>query len=217
MRIVVIGASRLGVALVEELLEHDFDVVLVDQSRERLDELSDELECGFIHGDGTLPRTQRDAYGDSADALMLMTNHDDVNILGAVVGRSIGYERIVLQIVRAQFLAVCDELGFDDVVTPHVTVAGSIVHSLEHDERVWSQLGVAEGLHFTTYSVPKSLEDSTLADVELPQGARAIAVLRGSDDIDLAQDTALKEGDEVLVAAKRDVRKGLGEVFTDSD
>ena len=134
MRIVVIGGSRLGVALVEKLLENGHEVVLVDESRERLDEVAERLDAGFIVGDGTLPQTLRDAYGDGADALLLMTNQDDVNILGAVVGRSIGFPRIVVQIVREQLLSVCEELGLDDVVTPHGTVARSIVQSLETPE-----------------------------------------------------------------------------------
>ncbi len=217
MRIIVIGASRLGVALVDELLKCNHDVVLVDHSRERLDMLSDKLDCGFIEGDGTLPQTLRDAYGDSADALMLMTNHDDVNILGAVVGRSIGYDRIVLQIVRAQLLDVCEELGFDEVVTPHATVAGSIVHSLENHERVWSQLSIADGLHFATYSVPSSMTEQTLGSLELPEGSRAVAVLRDGDDAILTPDTSLQEGDEVLVAAGQDVRDGLRALFSPDD
>ncbi len=213
MRIIVIGASRLGVALVDELLDCNHDVVLVDHSRDRLDAVSDQLDCGFIEGDGTLPHTLRDAYGDGADALMLMTNHDDVNILGAVVGRSIGYERIVIQIVRAELLDVCEELGFDEVVTPHATVAGSIVLSLEHDERVWSQLGIAKGLHFASYAVPEALRGKTLADLDLPEGARAVAVLRGEDDVALAPESNLDDGDEVLVAATSDARDGLRDYF----
>ena len=214
MRIIVIGASRLGVALVEELLECNHDVVLVDHSRERLEEVSDELDCGLIEGDGTLPKTLRDAYGDNADALMLMTNHDDVNILGAVVGRAIGFERIVLQIVRSQLLDVCAELGFDEVVTPHATVAGSIVHSLEHDERVWTQLEIAKGLSFATYTVSDRLEARNMGELDLPQGARAVAVLRKSDEIDLAPDAALREGDEVLVAATEEARDDLHGIFS---
>ncbi len=217
MRIIVIGGSRLGVAVVGNLLENGHDVILVDRDRARLDEISDRLDCGFIEGDGTLPQTLRDAYGDGADALMLMTNHDDVNILAAVVGRSIGFERVMLQIVQAQLLDVCEELGFDDVVTPHTTVASSIVHSLENRERVWSQLGIVEGVHFTTYPVPERMIGQTLAELDLPKSARAFAISRGSEDAILDPDTPLEEGDQVLVAAANNVRDGLHDVFSSEE
>ena len=60
MRIVIVGASGLGLALAREMLENQHDVVLVDQSREKLDSVSERLDCGFIEGDGTLPQILRD-------------------------------------------------------------------------------------------------------------------------------------------------------------
>ncbi|MGK7651002.1 MULTISPECIES: potassium channel family protein [unclassified Roseovarius] len=213
MRIIVIGASRLGEAVVSQLLDNGHNIVLVDRSRERLDDVSDRLDCGFIEGDGTLPRTLRDAYGDGADALMLMTNQDDVNILAAVVGQSIGFQRVVLQIVQSQLLEVCEELGFEDVVTPHTTVASSIAHSLENEERVWSQLGIIEGVHFTTYPVPEELVGKTLDELDMPRSARAVAIARTEEDAILDADEKLKEGDKVLVAAGSNVGEGLRKMF----
>ncbi|MFD0857886.1 potassium channel family protein [Roseovarius aquimarinus] len=213
MRIIVIGASRLGVAVVGRLLDDGHDVVIVDRSRERLDEISDRLDCGFIEGDGTLPQTLRDAFGDGADALMVMTNHDDVNILAAVVGRSIGFERVVLQIVQAQLLNVCEELGFDDVVTPHTTVASSIVRSLESSGRVWSQLGIIEDVHFGMYKVPTDLEGRTMGDLDLPPGARAVAIEREDTPPILSAEEEFRSGDRLLVAAGEDTGDALREIF----
>lgn len=213
MRIIVIGGSRLGVAVVTKLLDSGHDVVLVDRSRERLDDISDRLDCGFIEGDGTLPKTLRDAYGDGAAALMLMTNQDDVNILAAVVGRSIGFERIVLQIVQAQLLDVCEELGFDDVVTPHATVAASIVHSIENEERVWSQLGIVDGVHFAVYPVPPDLVGQSMETLDLPNGARAVAISRGKDNAILGAQEEFEDGDKVLIAASDNMREGLHDIF----
>ena len=217
MRLIVVGASRLGIALVRQLLDHQHDVVLIDKSRERLDDVSSRLDCGFIEGDGTLPQILRDAYGDSADGLMLMTNHDDVNILGAVVGRSIGYERVVLQIVRSELLEVCEELGFDDVVTPHATVARSIVRSIESHSKVWAQLADAEGLHFGSYRLSGQLDGQTLDAVDLPNGARAVARLRDDEPPENAPDTELRKGDRLMIAATEDTRSELEEMFGRED
>lgn len=213
MRIVVVGASRLGVALVTELLEANNDVVLVDQSRERLDEVSNRLDSGFIEGDGTLPQTLRDAYGDEAHALMLVTNHDDVNILGAVVGRAIGYERIVLQIVRSELLEVCEELGFEEVVTPHATVAKSISRSIKSHSRVWSQIEIAEGLEFGSYALGDEYDGKTLGDIDLPDNARAVARLREDKPARIGASHSLKKGDRVLIAAGPEARERLEEMF----
>ncbi len=216
MRIVVVGASRLGVALVTELLEAGNDVVLVDQSRERLDTVSDRIDCGFIEGDGTLPQTLRDAFGDEAHALILVTNHDDVNILSAVVGRSIGFERIVLQIVRSELLDVCDELGFDDVVTPHATVAKSISRSIKHHSRVWSQIEIAEGLEFGSYLLDDAYDGQTLGQLDLPDRSRAVARLREGEAARIGADCTLRAGDRILIAAAPEARDALDKIFDES-
>jgi len=217
MRIVIVGASRLGVALVEELLSGQHDVVLVDQSRDRLDEVSARLDCGFIEGDGTLPQILRDALGDGADALMLMTNHDDVNILAAVVGRSIGYDRIVLQIVRSELLDVCEELGFDDVITPHTTVAKSIVRSVESHTKVWDQLQGADDLQIGSYTVADRMAGQTLGDLDMPDGARAVARLREGEVASPGAQARLQAGDRVLIAATEQARGAVASMFDSTD
>lgn len=131
MRIIVVGASRFGIATLKQLMDKGHEAVLVDRSRERLDDISDDVECGLIHGDGTLPSILREAMGDAADVLMMLTNQDEANILGAAVGRSIGVERVVVQIIRPELQPICEELGLEEVVMPHETVARSIVSSLE--------------------------------------------------------------------------------------
>lgn len=116
MRIVVVGASRFGQATTRQLLDKGHEVVLVDSDRSRLESLEEDLDCGMLHGDGSLPSIQRDAYGDHADALVLLTNSDDVNILAAAVGKSIGFERVLPQIVRGELISVCEELGLEDLI-----------------------------------------------------------------------------------------------------
>lgn len=213
MRIVVVGASRLGVALVAELLDNQHDVVLVDRSRERLDAVSERLESGFIEGDGTLPQTLRDAFGDGADALIVVTSHDDVNILSAVVGRSIGYDRVVLQIVRPELLEVCEELGFEEIVTPHATVAKSISRSIKSRSRVWTQIEIAEGLEFANYTVGSDMAGQTLDQIDLPDGTRAVARLKEEGAAEIGGDVTLQEGDQVLMATAPRRRDDLDDLF----
>ena len=88
MHITILGASRFGVATVRNLIEQGHEVVLIDIDRDRIDELADGLDCAMICGDGTLPSTLRDAFGDGSDALVALTNEDDVNILASATSAS---------------------------------------------------------------------------------------------------------------------------------
>jgi trk system potassium uptake protein TrkA len=136
MRMIVVGASRFGLATLREAIEKGHEAVLVDRDRDRLDAISDEIECGLIHGDGTLPSILREARGDRAEVLLMTTNQDQANILGAAVGRSIGFDRVVIQIIRRELRPICAELGFEDVVMPHETAARSTLGKLDAGEPI---------------------------------------------------------------------------------
>ncbi len=214
MRLVVVGGSRFGRATIHRLLEAGHQVVLVDRSREQLELLSDVLDCGLIEGDGTLPTVLRDAFGDGADALMLLTNHDDVNILGALVGRSVGFPRVILQIVRAELLDVTDELGLSEVITPHETVAQSIVSALEDESDVVSQLRLHKDLRIVTYTVPRRMNETAIGELGLPPQSRAIARIRGEDEELVERQTVLHEGDNLMIAASRPAIAKLEDMFS---
>jgi trk system potassium uptake protein TrkA len=217
MRIVVVGASRFGISTVEQLTEAGHEVVLVDRDAAKLERLAEDLDCGMIEGDGSLPSVLRDAYADHADALVTLTNVDDVNILAALVGRSVGFERVVPQIVRPQLLAVCEELGLRNLITPHATVARSIVRTLEDHDEAALDLRTHRAFDVLAYRVRARHDGRRLDDLGLPADARAIALTRGDADALVGPDTRLAEGDSLIVAVGTEARDRMDEIFADAD
>lgn len=213
MRITILGASRFGVATVKQLVEDGHEVVLIDEDRARLDELSETLDCGMIHGDGTLPSVLRDAYGDGSDALVALTNEDDVNILASVVGRSVGYGRVIPQIVRPELLSVVEELQLDDTITPHESVARAIVSALTQHSTVETDLTLHRDLRLVSHKVEEGLSGKTLGELELPDKVRAVAVVHGEEESFAADDTPISEGDRVMFVAHVDATDALNKLF----
>lgn len=216
MHITVLGASRFGVATVRQLVDDGHEVVLIDIDESRLDDLSDGLDCAMICGDGTLPSTLRDAYGDGSDALVALTNEDDVNILSTVVGRSIGFDRVIPQIVRPELVSVADELGLDDVITPHESLARSIVKGLTQHSEMETDLALHRELRITNHTVTEALDGTLIKDLDLPDQARPVAH-SGSDCETFADpDVKLAEGDRVLFVVAADQTKALNTLFEES-
>jgi|SRR6056297_9138 len=215
MRIVVVGASRFGQATTEQLLDKGHEVVLVDSDRAKLEELEEELDCGMLHGDGSLPSVQREAYGDHADALILLTNSDDVNILAATVGRSIGFERVLPQIVRGELISVCEELGLEDVIAPHHRVARSIVRLLEDNDDASMELRFHKGLQLVGYQVPDRLSGNRVGGLDLPDRCRAIGIARGEDENLVSDDTELNAGDKLVLLVDDSAKSELDAFFED--
>jgi trk system potassium uptake protein TrkA len=213
MRIVIVGASRFGTATAAHLTEAGHEVVVVDRDADKLQALADEVDAGLLEGDGSLPTILRDAYGDGADALVLLTNVDDVNILAALVGRSVGYPKVVPQIVRKELLAVCEELGLEHLITPHATVARSIARTLESKHDAALDLRSHRGFDVLGYRVGQRHHGARLSDLDLPEATRPIAVARDAGDELLTDETRLQEGDLLIVAVAAEAQEQMNELF----
>lgn len=217
MHITILGASRFGVATARQLIEENHEVVLIDINRSRIDELADGLDCAMICGDGTLPSTLRDAFGDGSDALVALTNEDDVNILASVVGRAVGYERVIPQIVRSELMSVVEELKLDDAITPHESLARSIVSGLTQHSEVDTDLALHRELRLVTHRVPSSFDGKTIGELDLGDDAKPVA-LAGDEREDFADaDTKLTAGDRLLFVVTNEAADDLNGMFESDD
>ena len=213
MRISILGASGFGIATVKKLIADGHEVVLIDKDRTRLDDLSQELDCGLICGDGTLPSILREAFGDGSDALVALTNEDDVNILASVVATSIGYGRVIPQIVRPELLTVVEELGLDETVTPHESVAEAIVSALEQHSELAAAITLRNELRMISVHVPEAIEAATIAALELPADARVIAHVREGAETLADPETSISPGDCLLIVVKRERLQAVQKLF----
>lgn len=213
MHVTILGASRFGVATARQLIDAGHEVVLIDLDKDRLDDLSDGLDCAMVHGDGTLPSTLRDAYGDGSDALVALTNHDDVNILAAVVGRSVGYDRLVPQIVRPELLSVVEELDIGDVITPHESLARSIISALADHSELDTDMALHRDLRLVNHVVPDDLDGRSVGDLDLPGGVRPIARANEDGESFADPETTLARGDHLFFVAETGSVKALNKLF----
>lgn len=213
MHVTLLGASRFGVATARQLIDAGHEVVLIDKNRDRLDDLADGLDCAMICGDGSLPETLQDAYGDGSDALVTLTNEDDVNILAAVVGRSIGYDRVIPQIVRPQLVSVADQLDLSDVITPHESLARSIVSGLIDHSEVETELTLHRELRIVNHAVPKGLDGTTIGDLDLPKDARVVAQSGTEEERFADKRIKLKKGDHLILVVAHDAIEDVKKLF----
>ena len=51
MRIVFSGASPLTVITAKQLIKQGHEVVIIETNKEKIDQISEELDCRFLHDD----------------------------------------------------------------------------------------------------------------------------------------------------------------------
>jgi len=199
MRIVIIGAGELGTETAKRLLERDHEVIIIETDRERIEELSETVPCGFLHGDGSKPEIQREAGPKETDILYCLTDDDRVNIIASVVGRTSGFQRIITRITDSEFEDVCAEIGLEDVVIPTRTVGRFLADIVEGVDVLELSTLVKGDARFYSFTVPEKDAGKQIRDLDLPSEARVICYYRG-DEFHLSEpEEGLAEGDEVVI------------------
>ena len=198
MRAVFIGTSTLALTTAKMLLQRDHEVVIIEKNRERIESLSEEYDCGFLLGDGSKPASLKEANPAITDVLYCLTRNDQTNILASLVGRSLGFPRMVTRIEDPEFEHICLELGLTDTIIPTMTIGGHLADMFEGRNPL--ELSTMIRMEARTFSFVAKAEDALpISQLKLPDACRVICIYRKDELLVPADDTVLKENDEVVL------------------
>lgn len=203
MRAVFVGASALAVMTARFLLRRRHEVVIIERNKERIEALAGELDCGFLLGDGSKPALLREADPAGTDFLFCLTGNDQANILASLVGRSLGFARIVTKIDDPEFEHICIELGLEDMIIPSRTI-GRYLADLFQGMNLLDLSGVIKDEARIFTFVARNDDDMPAADLKLPPHSRIVCLYRGGKFLPLDDDTRLREDDEVVLITHAD-------------
>jgi len=198
MRIVFVGASQLAVMTARLLLDRKHEVVIIEAEKEVIESLSEDLDCGFIHGDGSKPHILREAGPEQTDVLFCLTPHDQVNILAALIGRSLGIKRVVPSIQEPELDTICQELGLDSTIVPDRTIS-SYLADMAVGVDVMELLTFIKGEARFFSFVADEESAGTLKELDLPSDARVVCLYREGEFQLTEEGTTLKPRDEVVI------------------
>ena len=198
MRIAIVGATAVGVATARHLIEHGHDVVIVEERRERIDELGNELDCAFVQGDGSRPQILKEIGPKDTAALICLTDNDQDNIIASLVGRSVGFERVLTKISDPDFEHICVELGLDNTINADHTTARRLVDEVEGRSTVELSSVLRGDARFFVVSARK--EDAGPAkDLSLPDRSWILFAYRDEQALPADDGFEVEEGDDLVV------------------
>ena len=212
MRAVFVGASALAVMTCRSLLKRKHEVVIIERSRERIDALTAELDCGFLHGDGSKPAVLREADPEQTDVLFCLTDNDQANIIASLVGRSLGFARVVTRIEDPAFEHICIELGLTDTIIPARTIGRYLADMFEGRDLLELSSMIKDEARVFAFVVHEGQAGSIQA-LALPKDSRVVCLYRSGKFLLPDDDITLESGDEVLLITHSRNLSTLGELL----
>jgi trk system potassium uptake protein TrkA len=198
MRAVFIGLSNLTMMTAKSLVEHGSEVVIIESDKQKIDAASDELDAGYLHGDGSKPAVLKDAGPSSTGVLYCLTDNDQMNIIAGLVARSLGFPKIVVKIEEPELELICLELGLENTIIPTMT-ASRILSDMAFGRDVLEISAMIKGEARFFSLLTDADSEGPVDGLDLPKNARAVMYYRDGEFHLVEEDTALKKGDEVVV------------------
>lgn len=198
MRIVFVGGGEVTARTAQTLIERGNQVIIVEKDEGKIKELSETLDCSFLHGDGTKPHILKEVGPRQTDVLLCLTDVDQMNLIASLVGKSLGFERIVTSIQDPEFEDICWDLGLEDTIVPSRTISrylADMVSGHGFMELASVIKGEARFFSFTA----EDEDAKRVEELDLPKGAGVICLYRGGTFMLTQESTKIRSGDEVVI------------------
>lgn len=127
MNIIIIGCGKVGLTLAELLAAEKHDVVLVDESSQKLSSVPEEIDALRILGNGASINTQIEAGIETADILIAVTGSDELNLLCCLIAKKAGHCHTIARVRNPIYNKELDfikvQLGISMIINPELTAA----------------------------------------------------------------------------------------------
>lgn len=210
MRIAFVGAGEISVRTAELLIEAGHEIIIIERDKEKIDELSEKLDCSFLNGDGSKPDILREVAPKDTDALFCLTGNDEVNLIASLVGRTLGFKRVIPLLHDPEYEIICKELDLDDRILPSRTISRYLADMAKGLDILELSTVIKDEARFFTFTVEDDKVNS-VADLELPEDAKVVCFYRDGKFHLADEETDLDDGDEVVILTYFDNIKELKE------
>src|SRR6201996_5857786 len=202
MYVIIAGAGKVGWNLARELIAKEREVTLVESDHARYRVVEEALEHAVQYGDATELWVLERAGIQRADLVIAVTGDDEDNIMICQMAKEkYGVQRIVARVNNPRNLPYFKLLG----IQPAVSATDLILRLIEHEVPEYGlvQLLALEEEHLEIIELEggegSEAAGHAIRDIELPEGALIISVLRDGGGFVPKADSVVEAGDQVML------------------
>lgn len=134
LKIIIVGAGKVGYALAEQLSKENHDVTVIDSDEEALRRATDTLDVMGVKGNGVSVPILKDVDAGSAHLVIAATDMDEVNMVCCFTARNLGARHTIARIRTPEYYSnlgdLKHDLGITTVINPEYATADEIARLL---------------------------------------------------------------------------------------
>ncbi|MDO5114565.1 MAG: Trk system potassium transporter TrkA [Synergistaceae bacterium] len=210
-RVFVVGAGKVGYQTTSRLISHirGIDVRLIDEDRAKCEKLAGELpEAMVLCADGSDTEFLKAEGITEADGYVAATEHDETNLMLAVLAKTLGASKSIAVVRRSNYLGMTNHIPVDAIVNRNQTLADVITRSVRYpgSSRVLTVLEEisAEAVELTLQPDSPAV-GKCLFELKMPPGSLIGLLERGEEMLIPTGGTKLMAGDKIVLFGTADV------------
>lgn len=136
MKIIIVGAGKVGEYLFTDLNTEDNDIILIEKRQEILNEMLSKYDIMGISGSGTNYDVLEEAGVADSDVFISVTESDETNIISCIFAKNMGAKYTIARVRNPEYSSksgfVKEVLGIDLVINPEFVAAREISRGLKY-------------------------------------------------------------------------------------
>jgi trk system potassium uptake protein TrkA len=217
MKILILGAGRVGVSLAEQLATEKNDITVVDTEGDGLADLQERFDLRTVQGSATALGILEEAGAADCDILIAVTANDEVNLAACLLAKQrFNVPRRIARFRSTQWVLnpdLLDAFGVDKAISPEQTVTDYLLKLIQIPEAL-QVIEFVNGL-LSLLAVKADAESPLVGHPvrdlreHLPHiESRIVAIFRSNKAIIPDGDTIIEANDEVFfVASAKHIRQ----------
>lgn len=215
----IIGGSSIGYYLAratEPLAAHGVQLKVFEKDPERCRTLAEAFpRLTVIQGDSSDLEVLRDENAEASDAVAVVGDNDQSNLLTGYLLKRMGVPRVVVSLKRTEYLPFTGPMDLDATVVPRVSAAAAILKIIRGDHVL--SLALLKEAQAEVLEVLATEECPAcripLRDLGVPAGAVIGVLVRAGQVIVPRGDTRILPGDHVIVFTAESAREETARLF----
>jgi trk system potassium uptake protein TrkA len=211
---IIIGGGKIGYFLTRSLINRDYEVLLMEKNPVLAHRLRADLGDVIMQGDGCEPVTLQQAGAERADLIVAATGDDSSNLVSSqMAARCFGVTRIIARVNNPDNEPLFEKLGVRERINGTSAILNLIgqkvgrasvvlMGALEHSDVEVVEIIIDER---------SPLDGARIGDLQLPEGALFISVLRGGHAQIPNSETVFQRGDVVVALVPSEMESLLRE------
>lgn len=208
MKALVVGAGKLGYRLAAALIDEDYEVTVVDNNEDVIENISNSLDvfsiCANALDFGVLEELDISLF----DYVVATTTNDEANVILCTISKKLGAKYAIARVrdpeYRKHLDFISEELEIDKIINPDNATARSIFKYLMKRYQLYSDEFAGGKVSLVEFNIGNdpSFVNKKIMDIDSINDLLIAAISRSGDAIIPNGRTVLEENDVIILAGK---------------